>query len=70
MSKESRESAQANASRKTAHNATANTEWKPGERRWHPPGRITLLYESRDKKLCLFEDSNGHLTAVRASRLA
>ena len=32
--------------------------------------KITLLYESRDKKLCLFEDAAGHLTAVRASRLA
>ena len=27
--------------------------------------KITLLYESRDKKLCLFEDAAGHLTAVR-----
>lgn len=34
------------------------------------PAKITLLYESRDKKLCLFEDAHGHLTAVRASRLA
>ncbi len=28
------------------------------------------LYESRDKKLCVFEDEHGHLTSVRASRLA
>lgn len=34
------------------------------------PAKITLLYESRDKKLCLFEDAQGHLTAVRTSRLA
>ena len=34
------------------------------------PAKITLLYESRDKKLCLFEDANGHLTAVRSIRLA
>ena len=33
------------------------------------PAKITLLYESRDGKLCLFEDANGHLTAVRASKL-
>ena len=35
-----------------------------------PPARITLLYESRDGKLCLFEDGEGHLTAVRAEKLA
>ena len=34
------------------------------------PAKITLLYESRDKKLCLFEDANGHITAVRSARLA
>ncbi len=34
------------------------------------PTRVRLLYESRDGKLCLFEDSSGHITAVRASRLA
>lgn len=33
------------------------------------PARITLLYESRDGKLCLFEDANGHLFAVRSSLL-
>ena len=36
----------------------------------HVPARIKLLYESRDKQLCLFEDANGHLTAVRSARLA
>lgn len=30
---------------------------------------FTLLYESRDGKMCLFEDASGHLTAVRAERL-
>lgn len=34
------------------------------------PAQITLLYESKDKKLCLFEDAQGHLTTVRSSRLA
>lgn len=30
---------------------------------------ITLLYESGDGRMCLFEDAQGHLVAVRASRL-
>ena len=34
------------------------------------PAQISLLYESRDKRFCLFEDADGHLAAVRASRLA
>lgn len=33
------------------------------------PGRFNLLYQSRDGKLCIFEDEGGHLTAVRSSRL-
>lgn len=33
------------------------------------PGRISLLYESRDGGICVFEDAEGHLTSVRASRL-
>ena len=32
--------------------------------------RFTLIYESKDGKLCLFEDADGHLTAVRAEKLA
>ena len=35
-----------------------------------PPAQFTLVYESKDKKFCLFEDKNGHLTAVRAETLA
>ena len=34
------------------------------------PARISLLYESKDGRLCIFEDGEGHLTAVRASSLA
>jgi hypothetical protein len=34
------------------------------------PAQIKLLYESRDGRLCLFEDADGHVTAVRSSRLA
>lgn len=33
-------------------------------------GRFTLVYESKDGRLCLFEDADGHLTAVRADKLA
>lgn len=32
--------------------------------------RFSLLYESRDRRLCLFEDADGHLTSVDADRLA
>ena len=35
-----------------------------------PPAKLSLLYESADGRLCLFEDALGHLSAVRASRLA
>ena len=35
-----------------------------------PLARITLLYESRDGRFCLFEDAEGHLAAVDASKLA
>ena len=34
------------------------------------PARISLLYESRDGRFCLFEDANGHISAVRSARLA
>lgn len=34
------------------------------------PAKLSLLYESADGRLCLFEDALGHLSAVRASRLA
>lgn len=39
------------------------------ERKCHL-AKFTHLYESRDKRLCVFEDEHGHLTSVRASRLA
>ena len=35
-----------------------------------PLARFTLVYESKDGKLCVFEDKDGHLTAVRAEKLA
>ena len=34
------------------------------------PARFSLLYESRDKRLCLFEDAEGHLTSVDSDRFA
>ena len=45
-------------------------ERKSHENRTIAPAKITLLYESRDGKLCLFQDAQGHLTAVRSSQLA
>lgn len=33
-------------------------------------GTFTCLYESKDKKYCLFADENGHLTSVKAHRLS
>ncbi len=41
-----------------------------GNRAGAVPARISLLYESRDGGICVFEDAEGHLTSVRASRLA
>lgn len=32
--------------------------------------QFSLVYESNDGKLCLFEDADGHLTAVRSDKLA
>lgn len=34
------------------------------------PGAFQMLYESRDRRLCLFETREGHLAAVDASKLA
>ena len=31
---------------------------------------FTLIGESKDGRLCLFEDAEGHLTLVRAEKLA
>ena len=41
-----------------------------GEPSGQTPASIKLIYESRDGKLCLFEDRDGHITAVRSARLA
>ncbi len=35
-----------------------------------PLAQFTLVYESKDGRLCVFEDAEGHLTAVRAEKLA
>ena len=34
------------------------------------PAWFTLVRESRDGRLCLFEDADGHYTVVRSARLA
>lgn len=34
------------------------------------PATFSHYYESRDSKLCVFEDEHGHFTSVRADRLA
>ena len=46
---------------------TARSEDKQSE---SAPAQIKFLYESRDGKLCLFEDAAGHLTAVPTAKLA
>ena len=38
--------------------------------RHHLQNSFSLLYESKDSKLCVFEDKQGHLSAVNAARLA
>lgn len=35
-----------------------------------PLAQFSLVYVTKDGKLCLFEDADGHLTAVRAEKLA
>ena len=35
-----------------------------------PPAQFALVYESSDGRFCLFEDKDGHLTAVRSEKLA
>lgn len=35
-----------------------------------PLARFRRLYESRDRRLCVFEDACGHVAAVKSSRLA
>ena len=42
----------------------------PANARSAVPARFSLLYESRDKRLCLFEDADGHLTSVDSDRFA
>lgn len=46
------------------------TESKTGEELKFPPSQFSLVYESKDGRLCMFEDKDGHLTVVRAEKLA
>lgn len=52
----------------TSHTTTSSHSTQPP----HPAavGTFTCLYESKDKKYCLFADENGHLTSVKAHRLS
>ena len=60
----------ANGSASSFKTAAQGGKTAPRAHHQNKPARLSLIYESRDKKLCLFEDTNGHLTAVRSSRLA
>ncbi len=53
----------------TTDERTFACEEKTTEETSVPLARITLLYESRDGRFCLFEDADGHLAAVDASKL-
>ena len=67
---------QAECSTKTSKTAKAREASKapdPTDKDPEPiatPANISLLYESCDGMLCLFQDGDGHLTAVRTDRLA
>ncbi len=41
-----------------------------GDKKRTEAARFRQLYTSRDGRLCVFEDAKGHLTCVRAIRLA
>lgn len=34
------------------------------------PGAFSLLYESQDSRLCLFQTADGHLCAIDSAKLA
>ena len=53
----------------TIDERTAVFENEAAKETMAPLARITLLYESRDGRFCLFEDAEGHLAAVDASKL-
>ena len=49
----------------------AAAETEGGAAKPMPPlAKIRLLYESRDRRMCLFEDAQGHLVAAPSNRLA
>ena len=55
---------------KDRRSQAAQAHDRPLQAEGFPPGRFTLIYQSKDGKMCLFEDADGHLTAVRAEKLA
>ena len=52
---------------KTEHAADHAQE---AERKTPPLAKLRLLYESSDRRMCLFEDAEGHLVATPSSLLA
>jgi hypothetical protein len=51
-------------------NGRAAEQARPKAERAGNPARFKLLYESADRRFCLFQDDEGHLTSVRSSKLA
>ena len=51
-----------------SENAAAKADGS--ESNMKPSARLRLLYESKDRRMCLFEDADGHLVSVPSSRLA
>lgn len=62
-------SVQASADKRAQQRAHAGVGAGAGSRAAHL-ATFQLLYESRDGRMCLFQDEQGHLTCVRADRLA
>ena len=48
----------------------AAQEKSSSESQSKPPAKLRLLYESKDRRMCLFQDANGHLVAAPSSILA
>ncbi len=53
-----------------ATSSQTNNSNEPERRPAAIPATFKHVCTGRDGKLCLFEDAQGHLTVVRASRLA
>ena len=60
------------ASAATQANGSANNQAdsETAKKTVNLPAQISLVHESSDGRLCLFQDAEGHYTVVRADRLA